>query len=68
MEKNNNKADQGLKVSQRVLGADMCSTEKEGTRSEMSHGVTMVGFFGINLHESIQRKASSEISSDTENI
>lgn len=46
----------------------MCSTEKEGTRSEMSHGVTMVGFFGINLHESIQRIASSEISNDTENI
>lgn len=38
------------------------------TRSEMSHGITMVGFFGINLHESIQLKESSERSSYTDNI
>lgn len=34
----------------------------------MSHGITMVGFFGINQHESIQLKESGEISSYTENM
>lgn len=61
------KADQGLKVSHWV--ASRYVLNREGSqKSEMSHGITMVGFFGIYQHESIQLKQNRETIVYTENV